>query len=62
MIDQENDVKNKEKEKEKDLQQKNENSKKLSEKIQSQYVSSPKTLRKIISTENFIKYQWPWIL
>ena len=39
-----------------------ENIKKLSDKIKSQYASSPKTLRKIISNENFIKYQWPWIL
>jgi len=56
------DCKNDEKKKEEDLQQKKENPKKLSEKIQSQYASSPKTLRKIISNENFIKYQWPWIL
>ena len=25
-------------------------------------VSSPKTLKKNISNENFIKYQWAWIL
>jgi len=58
MIDHRNDEKNKEKE----LQQISDNAKKLSEKIKSQYASSPKTLRKIISNENFIKYQWPWIL
>ena len=23
---------------------------------------SPKTLKKNISNENFIKYQWPWLL
>jgi hypothetical protein len=58
MIDHEKDEKNKEK----DSQPKKENSKKLSEKIKSQYTSSPKTLRKVISSENFIKFQWPWIL
>jgi len=25
-------------------------------------VSSPKTLKKNISNENFIKYQWAWIM
>ena len=25
-------------------------------------VYSPKTLKKNISNENFIKYQWPWVI
>ena len=25
-------------------------------------IPSPKTLRKNISNENFIKFQWPWLL
>ena len=64
VIDSHNDEKSKEKEEKKekkDLLLKD-NSKKLSDRIQSQYLSSPKTLKKIISNENFIKFQWAWVL
>jgi len=37
-------------------------SEKISVKAQHKILESPRELRKIISNENFIKYQWAWTI
>ena len=42
------------------ISQPNRNSPKIRQDVK--IIPSPKTLKKNISNENFIKYQWPWLL
>ena len=42
------------------ISQPNRNSPKIRQDVK--IIPSPKTLKKNISNENFIKFQWPWVM